>query len=843
MFHSKNIYLQKNKCSALSLFKTNNMKKQLQLLFLLVLFYSATAFSQSDITHNIISGRVQDSKGKALAGTTVELLRAKDSLLIKAGITNNDGYFEINTKANLPFILSYDLIGFEKKYSPVFTLTENKDFKAATVSLVLSPKKLEDVTVTSVHKPLIEVKADKLVFNVENSINSTGSDALELLQKSPGVQVDNNDNISMKGKSGVKIYVDGKKLELDTKDIASYLRSINSNDIEAIEMISNPSAKYDASGNAGIINIRLKKNKKIGTNGTLNLGFKQGITPKGNGSVALNYRNKKINIFGNLGGDLGRHENNLYLNKTQNDTVYDQNSKHDHQSENYNAKVGLDYFMDNKNTFGFLVKYNNQNDHWSSNGNTNIYYQTQSSANFIKRLLASDSIPGLRTNMNANLNYRYADTLGTEITADADYGTFRGRGNSYQPNYYLDAKGNTISTSIYANHTPTDINIYTAKVDAEMNRWGGKLGYGAKISYVNTDNTFDFYAVSPKTFVQTKLLSQSNQFDYTENVNAGYINYQHKLNSKWDLQLGLRLEQTNSQGKLVRDDGLKKSDDTVKNNYLDIFPSGALTWTINGKNSLTLTYSRRIDRPSYQDLNPFEFKLDELTYMKGNPFLKPQYTDNLELTHTFMGFLNTTIGYSNVKNYATQVTDTVRNASYVQQQNLATQQIFNFNIGSSLPIKKWWNGYANIYYNYQLFDGHINDKPIHTEIPDYGAYLQSTFTLGHNFSTEISGWYSGPSLWAATWFTKPQGGIDVGVQKQLFDKKATLKLTVTDPFYTEPWKANSDFGGLKIKAGGNWESRTFRIAFSYRFGSSQIKDARDRKTGLETESKRIKSGN
>ena len=818
------------------------MKQQSLVLIVLMLLFSINSFCQTD-NGNIISGRVQDAKSKALAGTTVSLLRAKDSSLVKAAVTNSEGIFEINTKANLQFILSYDLIGFEKKYSDVFNLNENKDFKTATVSLIPSSKKLEEVTVIGTRKPLIEVKADKLVFNVENSINATGSDALELLQKSPGIQVDNNDNISMKGKTGVKIYIDGKMLQMDAKDIASYLKSINSNDIEAIEMISNTSAKYDASGNAGIINIRLKKNKKFGTNGSASIGLKQGITPKGNGSINLNYRNKKVNLFGNLGGDLGIYENNLYLNRTQNDSIYDQHTTNKNDNNNYNAKVGIDYFIDGKNTFGAILKYNNEDEKWSSKGNTNIYFQSQSPTSFVKRLEASSTNPGLRTNMNTNLNYRYADTMGKEITADADYGSFRGRGDSYQPNYYINSAGNPISTNIYANHTPTDIDIYTAKIDADMNKWGGKLGYGAKYSYVKTSNTLDFYDVSPTSFIKTKVLSKSNQFNYTENVNSAYINYQNKLNAKLDLQLGLRLEQTNSEGQLVRGDGVKKGDDTVRNSYLDFFPSSALTWTINGKNTLTLTYSRRIDRPVYQDLNPFEYKLDELTYQKGNPFLKPQYTDNLELTHNFMGFLNTTLGYSNVKNYATQVIDTIANASYLQQQNLATQQIINFNIGSPLPIRKWWNGYANFYYSYQIFDGHISDKPVHTEIPNYGAYFQSTFTLGHNFSTEISGWYNGPSLWAATWFTKPQGGVDIGVQKQLFDKKATIKLTITDPFYTEPWKANSNFGGLKINAGGNWESRTIRIAFSYRFGSNQIKEARDRKTGLESESKRIKSGN
>ncbi len=259
------------------------------------------------------------------------------------------------------------------------------------------------------------------------------------------------------------------------------------------------------------------------------------------------------------------------------------------------------------------------------------------------------------------------------------------------------------------------------------------------------------------------------------------------------------------------------------------------------KHSLSLTYSRRIDRPTYQDLNPFENKLDELTYQKGNAFLRPQYTDNIELTHTFLGFINTSVGYSYVKDYATQVTDTVKNATYVQQKNLATQQIINFNIGSSLPIKKWWNGYANFWYNYQMFDGSIGANTVNVDIPSYGAYMQHSFTLGKEYTAEISGWYNGPSVWGGTWRTKPQGGVDVGLQKQLLKKKATIKISATDIFFTAPWKATNDFGGTYIRGGGAWESRTFRVNFSWRFGNSQVKSSRQRKTGLESEANRIKS--
>ena len=816
------------------------MKKRIYLIIAASFLVIVQGFSQGKKT---VTGIVQDNKGKGLVAVSVALLKAKDSSLVKVGVSEKDGNFEIATTATGSFLLSYNALGFEKKYSKVFSVTGDNDFTAPKVSLVAVSNKLEDVTVTSAKKPMIEVKADKMVFNVENSINATGSDALELLQKSPGVQVDNNDNISMKGKNGVKVYVDGKMLELDTKDLAAYLRSINSNDIEAIEMISNPSAKYDASGNAGIINIRLKKNKKFGTNGSTTLGFVEGVTPKGNGSVNLNYRDKKVNLFSNVSGNIGDHQNTLNLYRTQKDTIYDQHSTNTNTDKGVNVKAGADYFINSKNTLGVMGRYSYDKSSFGSSGNTLIYSGVAVADSFVKKLVASNYVPGHRINTDANLNYRYADTSGTEINADADYGSFRGTGASIQPNYYFDANNALLSEAIYGNNTPTNIDIYTAKVDVEQDFYKGKLGYGAKYSDVKTANTFNFYDnVNLDTKAGTLDLGKSNSFTYKEKVLAGYVNYQRQLNAKWSIQAGLRLERTQSDGSLVRADGVVQSDANVDTTYLNLFPSGAITWNLNKKNSLNLTYSRRIDRPSYQDLNPFENKLDELTYEKGNAFLKPQCTDNVELTHTLFSMINTTVGYSYVTNYATQVTDTIRNATYVQQQNLATQQIISFNIGSPLPIKKWWNGYANIWYNYQIFDGKVTDKKVHTELPMYGAYLQNTYNLGKDYSAELSGWYNGPSIWGATWRTKSQGGMDLGVQKQFWDKKASIKMSVTDIFLTEPWKATSDFGGLKINAGGAWESRTFRLNFTYRFGNSQVKAARQRETGLESESKRIKGG-
>ena len=793
--------------------------------------FTTTAFAQSAT----VSGNVKDNTGKGLDAVTVSLLQAKDSSLVKADISDTKGQYKVVTASGGKFILSYTIMGFEKKFSEAFELAAAQQYTVPDIKLVLASKKLQDVTVTS-RKPMIEIKADKTIFNVESSINATGSNAMELLQKSPGVQVDNNDNVTMKGRTGVKIYIDGKPTQLDAKSLAAYLKSINSNDVEAIEMISNPSAKYDASGSSGIINIRLKKNKKIGTNGSVSAGFVQGITPKGNGSANLNYRDKKINLFSNVGVNAGRYENGLDLYRIQKDSIYDQHSTNWSDNKNLNVKAGADLFINSKNTLGVMVTGNFSDNDWSSKSNTAIYYAPGNQ--YVKSLQAFNVIPGSRTNMNSNLNYRYADTSGKEINIDADYGRFHSTGRSYQPNYYIDKNGVALSEIINRNYTPTDINIYTIKSDVEQPKWKGKLGYGVKFSYVRTTNSFDFF--NDINGATVKQLSRSNSFAYTENVNAAYINYQRQFNTAWSMQAGLRAEQTNSEGILTRADGIVQADNTVTKHYFDLFPSAALTWTVNTKNTLNLTYSKRIARPSYQDLNPFENKLDELTYDKGNAFLKPQYTDNVELTHTLKGMINTTIGYSFVKDYATQTTDTLNNATYVQQKNLATQKIISFSIGSPLPIAKWWNGYANIWYNYQIFNGQIGGKELHTELPLYGAYMQHTFTLGNDYSAEISGWFSGPNIWGATWRTKSQGGVDVGFKKDLLQKKATIKVTATDIFHTNPWSSSSDFGGLYIKGNGRWESQTIRINFTYRFGSTQVKAARQRKTGIESEANRIK---
>ena len=801
------------------------------MLLTLIILLSIPTFAQE---LQLVKGSIFDNDGKPIPLVTVSLIDAQDSVLVKTGMSDEKGEFEIIPKRPGIYLLSYSSVGYELQYSPSFELLPGASLVLQPVKLNVVTKKLHDVTVTS-KKQLIQVKPGRLVFNVQQSINSTGSNALELLQKSPGVTVDNNENISMKGKTGVQVYIDGKMIQLSSEDLAAYLKSINSNDIEAIELISNPGAKYDASGSAGVINIRLRKSANLGANGSVAAGYTQGITPKGTAGFNGNYRKDKVNVFSNLSTSVGKNETSIIAPRIQKDTLYDQFLLQYSKSNSYNIKLGMDLFLNQKHTIGIMNSSTFNEDDWASYGNTKIVYEP--SGEYVKRLDAMNIIPRRRTSINTNLNYRYADTSGKEINLDADYGLFRGRAKSYQPNFYIDKFNNLISEVITYNNTPTDIDIYTAKLDVTIPKWKGRLSYGLKFAHVRTENTLDFF--NDDNGHKVKAPERSYEFIYSENVNAGYISYDRNYSS-WSLQAGLRLEQTNSEGNLTRGDGLIQPDNNVKRNYVDFFPNILITHTPNNHHRFSIGYGRRIDRPNYQSLNPFELKLDELSYVKGNSFLNPQYTDNIEMTYTWHNQLNASIGYSHVKDLATQTVDTLNNFTYAYTRNLANQQIFNVSISSPFSITKWWSGFANAWFSYQIFDGKVNGNPVNLELPSFGSYLQQTIQLPKDFSMEMSGWFNGPLALGPTLKSKSMGGIDLGIQKLLFDKKVTLKIAATDIFRTAvPFRAKTDYGGVLLRFWVTRESQLLRINLTYRFGNSKVKGARQRQAGLDNETKRI----
>ena len=548
----------------------------------LVMIFTGLVLVAATVQAQQITGVVKDPQGKGLDKTTVSLLKAKDSSVVKLVVTSDKGRYTVSAPQAGSYLVSASYVGFQTAYSQPFELS-GSGITIPDITISKAKGDLKEVTVTA-KKQMIEVKADKTILNVEGTINAVGYDALELLRRSPGVMIDKDDNVSLAGKNGVQVFIDGKP----------------SAQIEAIEIITNPSAKYEAAGNAGIINIKLKKNKTFGTNGSVNLGFVQGVYPKYNGGLNLNHRNKSINIFGTYNYNNGKNLMTMTSEKNQFDTLFTQTNKISFKNNTHGFKGGIDYFINAKSTIGAVVSGNIANNDISTSGP--MYFTYIPTNQLVKILKATNTNEMERNNMNANLNYRYAVTGGTELNIDADYGFFKIRSNQYQPNYYYLADGTTeTSRVIYNMLSPTNIDLYSIKTDYEQNFKGGRLAIGGKVGIVNTDNDFKRYDI----FTNSKVLdtAKSNRFDYKENINALYVNYNKQLKKGIMIQFGLRAENTHSKGIST---GFKKVttnwigyDSTFKRDYTDLFPSAALTFNKNPMKQWTIAYSRRIDRPAY----------------------------------------------------------------------------------------------------------------------------------------------------------------------------------------------------------------------------------------------------
>lgn len=792
-----------------------------------------------------VSGVIKDPQGKGLEKSTVSLLRAKDSSVVKLSASTDNGRFSFVTPTAGSYLISATHVGYLPAYSPVFEVSGSGAIVPDLV-MIKATGELKAVTVVG-QKPMVEVKADKTILNVEGTINATGNDALELLRKAPSVLIDKDDNISLAGKNGVQIYVDGKPTPLSGADLAAYLKTLQSAQIESIEIITNPSAKYDAAGNAGIINIKLKKNKSFGTNGSVNAGYNIGVYPKYNAGLALNHRNKNINIFGNYNFNKPKNNNDFHLYREQLDTIFDQITTMTFKNTNHGFKGGLDYFINRKSTLGILINGNIAESEFANDSRTPITYKPTGVTDRI--LVANNRNIMSRKNINSNLNYRYADTAGRELNLDADYGFFRIRGNQLQPNYYYDPSGNTLlSQTIYRFISPTDINIYTVKGDYEQNFKKGRLGIGVKSAIIKTENNFGRYNVQQMNpEVKNLDVPRSNQFNYSENINAVYVNYNKQL-KKVMVQLGLRLENTNSTGDsyaLNPDASINTTTKlTFERKYTDLFPSAAITFNKNPMSQWGLSYSRRIDRPAYQDLNPFEFKLDEYTFMKGNTSLRPQYTNIVSLTNTYKYKLTSTLSYSHVADVFTQLVDTAeKSKSFLTKKNLATQDVFNLAISYPFQYKTYTAfGSFNANYSHYKADFGGGNRVVDLDVISYNIFMQHSVKIGKKgWTAETSGWYNSPSIWGGTFKSKALWSVDAGVQKTLFKGKGNLKVAFTDVFNSQRWQGISTFAGQYVKVNGHGESQQLRTSFTWRFGNNQVKAARQRKQASEEEARRTQS--
>lgn len=797
-------------------------------LFLLCLFSNS---SYAQYTPKI-SGKVRDNQ-QTLPAATVLLYTSADSLLVTTAMTDQDGNFSFQAAPD-KYYITCSTVGYHQVKTAAFQLTGNAAFQVPTITLKENAKKLGEVKITA-SKPILERKADKIILNVDAIPSAAGLNALELLIKAPGVSVDQNENISLAGKSNVLITIDGKQTYLAASDVADLLKSMQSNEIESLEMINNPGSGYDANSAGGIINIKTKKGLAEGFNGNtaLSAGFNKYLLTTN--SVNLNYRKKKYNVFGTYSYNRVEQERNTNIKRITpgaNPLSFDQKNM-DHPVVNVqNFKIGTDYFLAKNHTIGFLVKGAIVHIVQNSLSHVDIgrsYQQTDSVL-----ITPSDALVK-RKNFSYNLNYKgVLDTKGQEISIDADYSTLDARTQFNSTNLFYLPDGTFLKNGqVYRNNAPSAIGIKAIKADyvLPVNKIF-KFNAGAKFSGVKSDNNYIYENNIKGDWIFDK--TKSNQFIYEEKISAAYTTLNITL-GKTSIQGGLRVEHTASSGNSVTTNQIAEKE------YTNLFPSLLLTQNFDADNSLNLSYTRKINRPGYQNLNPFIFYIDQYTYNQGNPNLKPEYSTNLEASYLYKKKYSLALAYSHTTDVITNaiLQNEDKKSVYQTFLNLSSNNLFSLVFNFPLTISSWWNMNNNVsayYYTInapELKGANMNTKQVSAKI-----YAQNNFTLSRLFSADAAVLYNTPES-EASFKRRSMFKADAGLRYNFPNKLGNLKLGVNDIFHTQQSRIYSNLTGNTYDYYQSLNSTSVRLTFTYRFGKMTVKSERTRSTGVDEEQKRL----
>ncbi|MCD6011621.1 MAG: TonB-dependent receptor [Flavipsychrobacter sp.] len=805
------------------------------LLTALFILFIASGLTASGKPGNI-SGKVLDDLGKPVVFASV-LLLGEDSTLIKTEITNEKGEYGLTLVDNGSYYIKVSSLNYSNYFSEKLTITGNT-IKVPDITLISKGTELKEVGIRA-QKPFVEIHADKLVVNVENSIVNAGSSILDVIARSPGVNVDQNDNISLKGKQGVNVMINGKIQPISAQELGNLLKSMPSNSVENIEIISNPSSKYDAAGTAGIINIKMKKDKKMGFNGSVNANYIQGVYGKTTEGFNVNYRNKRFNLFTNYNYSYRVGFNHLTLERKfyDNDTfkaAYQQDNNYLYHITGHVGSIGADYNLSSKTIVGLAV---NGNFTDFRRDGANYSYVFDSVNNVSSRFSTDNASPNQWYNCAVNLNLRHTfDSTGRSLSADADYATYPSTGTQdYTTNLY-DADGTLTSKipQILRGEQNGLTQIRSFKADyAHPLKNGAKIEAGIKISYVTADNDLKFFNGVDNNTHYVLDTTKTYHFIYKENINAAYINFSKDW-SKWSTQLGLRVEQTIADGNDVT------SDSTFSRNYMQPFPSLAVQRHLDANNDLGITLSRRIQRPNYEQLNPFKFYLDPTTYKAGYPYLNPALSYAVELSYVYKQKLITTLNYTITNAPLIEVIQPSTDEERVTIQttkNLTSMAYYGINGSYQFRITKWWNNVTNVNIYYSEYTGNIAGSYLQTGQGTFDIYTNNSFILPKNFSAELSGYYQAPQQYGYM-NLRPQWMVNVGIQKNLFDKRATVRLNASDIFWRGYPSATSDYKDYTEFFVAKRDTRQVTMSFTYRFGKRSVPQSQRHNGGAEDEKRR-----
>ncbi|MGZ3952532.1 MAG: TonB-dependent receptor domain-containing protein, partial [Flavisolibacter sp.] len=750
----------------------------------------------------------------------------------------------INIKDGNYFVAASS-VGYQKLSSRPFEV-KGQDLSVPSFSLKQAPANMSNVTVTA-RKPFVETKLDRTIVNVDASPTNAGSTAMDVLEKSPGIMVNNDGSISLLGKQGVIVMIDGKPTYLSPSDLANMLKNMPASALDQIEIMTNPSAKYDATGDSGIINIKTKKGMNNGFNGNFMLGATTSIynmdgklyfKPKSQNSFNFNYRRYKFNFFGNYNPNFFRGMNVLDINAKQINSqgelkgYTDQQTRFKFGNFNQNLKLGVDFFADSKNVVGVVASgflFNGHPTPITVNNIRNLDHSLR------YQLVSSTDNDISFKNFTGNFNWKHSfDSKGHELTADFDYVKYANTSDMLLTTDTYDQNLQFQSTSQLKGHLPSDIDIYSLKSDYTRPIKNGRVEAGFKSSYVQNDNLVDYQLSKGTGWVPDDI--RSNHFIYQENINAAYhsVNQQVK---KWSLQGGLRVENTNSKGNQLT------SKTEFSRNRTDLFPTAFVSYAADKNNQFTISYGRRITRPNYQDLNPFIFFLDTLTFRQGNIYLTPQYTNNFELKHAFKGKWITSFNYSQTNDMISQVIIPVEGGDGTVKKltpdNVASFRNIGVSITAPVRVTKWWNLnlFTNVYNNH--YNGIIDSTPVELQYTSFTANLTNSFTLPKGLAGELSGFYRHTNIDGLTKM-EPIYQMSLGLSKPVMKGKGTVRLNVRDPFAWQKFEGYNKYANVDNHFISRPDVRQVTATFTLRFGK-QMQQQQRRSGSSQEEQSRVGS--
>ncbi len=768
-------------------------------------------------SNSIINGNVIDKDKNPLEFVNVTLLKAEDSTLVKGVITATDGKFALESIVSGNYFILISLVGYEKQIIKPFFIKEGETLNYSNVMLN-SRSDLKEVTVTST-QPLYSQKPGMLVMNVENSAVKISGTAFDVVSTAPGVSIDQDANISLKGKSGVQIYIDGKPTYLSGDELKDYLLTMPASDIVRIEMMTTPPAKYNAEGSAGIINIVTQHSKKQGFNGTVNAGFGQYKVSKGEGGLNLNYGTLKYNIYGKYNISYP----NRLESKSVNRVVYDGDHTTDFDQQitlhfapiTQLLKAGADFYPNKNSTFGIRFDASQRNTNTTLNSTTQI---NKVDSNLVDILHQINQLNGSFKNATVGLYFNQKlDSTGTEISTSGDYVTYYNRSLEKYDLYFLDQSGIENAIPSYQRSFPnTDIAIYAGQVDfTHPFEKKYKIDAGIKSSYVKTNNNLLFEIQNSTDQNWVNDTTRTNSFIYTEQINAAYISASADFN-KWQVQAGLRAEQTHSEG-----NSPTMHEDNI-NNYLQLFPSVFVTQKINNDNSFQYTLARRINRPAYDQLNPFFFYVDQYLYKVGNPFLQPEIANNVDITHDYKESLFTSLGASHTIGGIAHVTHLVDSTGVMHQNvvNMNTIDNYYLNFVYSHNFMKWWINESSLNFTYNHYLGMLDGNPIDKGNLVLNLTVTETFLISNGWKLETSCFYQSPTEYSI-FLIKPSGDLTFGVSKALFNNKLKCTLNISDVLYTQSQRVVVDYEDQHINSTYNFDTRYVYLRMRYNFGKQE----------------------